>query len=109
MTPTPAGERNKRVTILNRSTTTNGLGEDVADADTTGATVWAKVEVLSGRELVAAAQNTGDVTHRVTFKYTPDVTRKDKLQFKGRTFHIEALTNMEEANIELVALCREQT
>jgi SPP1 family predicted phage head-tail adaptor len=72
------------------------------------ATVWARIETLTGRELVAAQQKVSAVTHKVTVRYRPGIKSKMNVSFKGRRFQIEAIENPDERTKMLFLLCIER-
>ena len=105
---TPAGEFRYRVTILKRDT--NNLDEtgETVPQNVPEQTRWAKITTPSADERYRAAQVYENVTHVITMRYTPDLTYRDSLRYKGRVFDIASLIDIDELHIELVALCHEQ-
>ena len=59
--------------IIQRPVESNHRGEMTTTA-TTVATVWCKVEPLTGREYDRAASVQGEITHRVWMRYRSDLT-----------------------------------
>jgi SPP1 family predicted phage head-tail adaptor len=63
-----AGALNRRITLQSRST-----GQDTSGGQlltwTDVATVWAQVEPLNGRELLAAQAVQSSVSHQITIRY----------------------------------------
>ena len=70
-------------------------------------TVWATIDVLQGNEIFKGQQYNTQVTHKVTIRYLPGVTAKQRVQFGTRQFVIEAVENPEEMNVCLVLMCAE--
>lgn len=105
--PTPAGDLWQRVTLQHLITNNlDELGSAVPVLEDV-ATMWASVTPLSAKELVNHAELHMDVTHEVRIRYTRDITHADRLVYRGRTFHIDSIINIEEQGIELVLLCHE--
>jgi len=80
---------------------------------------WAKkydmhcsIEQLTGQEAVLAHQLHPLATHKIRTRWREGVTVRDRLRFTRsgttRTFGIERLMNMDERNIELEFLVREE-
>lgn len=63
-----AGLLRERVTLQTETRTADGGGGYVSDW-TPAAVVWARVEVLSGREIAIAQQLESAMTHRVTIRH----------------------------------------
>ena len=95
------------------------IKEDTGTAETTlnehvpvwttlaGGEQFAKVEPLTGQELVEAAQLNAMTTHRVTCRYVANVTPKNQINYAGRTLGILAVINRKEQNLWLELLCKE--
>ena len=101
-----AGRLRHRVTRQARTVLrTRGVVTETWAADEV---VWASVEPLAGRELERARAVVANATHKITMRYLSTITVRDLLTFDGRTFHIEAIQDVDERNIELVLTCVEQ-
>ena len=73
-----AGRLRHRVTIQNFVTQTLPSGQETENwAD--GATVWAEVKGVSGRELLTAGAELAESTIRVWMRYRRDVTAASRL------------------------------
>jgi SPP1 family predicted phage head-tail adaptor len=92
---------------MNRTTTTNELGENVASA-TAGVTVFAKISPLTATEMVNADQIYMDATHEIRVRWPLSITSQDAFSFKGRIFNILGIRNILERNIELAIIVKEQ-
>jgi SPP1 family predicted phage head-tail adaptor len=105
-----AGELRHLVTIAQANTTEDKFGG--ADPSLAGATelatVYAKVEALTLRELYSAQQKVSEVTHRVTIRYLSGIKAGMLAWFRGRQFQIQAIENPGELNKLLVLLCLER-
>lgn len=72
------------------------------------AAAWARIEALSGRELIAAQQKVSDVTHKITIRYQEGILASMNVWYDGRQFQIQAVENPEERNRYLFLLCVER-
>ncbi len=85
-----AGVLRERVTIQRKVVSRDGYGaEQVTWQDV--ATVWARVEVVKGREVPESRQMDVMSSHRVTMRYRTDVDETMRLMWRGRVLHIVAL------------------
>lgn len=83
-----AGQLTQRVTLQQRVTTTNAIGETVSTwADV--ATVWAGAEPLRGRELFAASQAQSSVSVRLTIRWRAGVDAGMRVVWRGEPYAIE--------------------
>lgn len=55
------------------------------------ATVWADVVALSAREFIASQANQGQITNRITIRYRPGVTNRNRIICGTRLFNIEGV------------------
>lgn len=64
------------------------------------ATRWAGIQSVLGqsKEEFTGEQVTGEITHRITMRYYPGLTSKDRLLFGTRVFNIVAIDNVMELN-----------
>jgi len=100
------GPLRQRVNIQARSATVDAFGQE-SETWATVATVWASVEPLSGRELLAAQQVQGETTHRVRMRYMAGVTTSSRVLFNLRPFDVRSVINKNEAGAFLELLCTE--
>ena len=102
-----AGMLRKRIVIQQLNETQNAKGEPLA-TPATFATVWAAIEPLQGRELLAAQQVLADVTHRIRLRYLAGVKPKMQVLWNALIFDIAVVLNPESANreLELLAVLR---
>lgn len=102
---TPAGQRIHLVTV-------QGPGLPVPDgdggviqgwADLTPAQVPASIAPASARDLEKLASGTviTQATHVITIPYHPQVTTATRVLFRGRTFSLTSVINLEERNVQL--------
>lgn len=95
-----AGKLRHRVTLQTRTETQNDTGESAASWSDF-ATVWAAVEPLRGRELIAAQAVNSEVTGMIRMRYRAGVEPTMRAVYGSRNFNIVAIVNPEERNIEL--------
>jgi len=98
-----AGDMPHRVTIVRDSVTRT----DGAEARVRGevATVWARVEFLSGSEAWKAQQNNATVNAKVTMRYRTDLKASDRIEWNGWRFEIKGLIPDEVRRAGLVLMC----
>lgn len=69
--------------------------------------IWAAVEPLTARELLAAQEFHAEVTTRIRIRYRSGITHLMRVVFGTRYYDIKAVIDREEANRELELLCTE--
>lgn len=84
----------------------NGYGETTKDW-TTIYTVKAGIFPLGGHEFFRAQEINAEVTHKVHFRYLPNITPDMRILFNGRQFMITSISNYQELNRELQLLVKE--
>ena len=73
----------------------------------TFATVWARVEPLTGRELIEAQQLNSRVTHKVTIRHQPFAKPISRILFKTRPLEVVSVLDKDERRIEMKIICIE--
>ena len=96
-----AGDLNQRVTIKRQTE----LGE-VINVWLDLGTVWAAVEPLNGRELIAAQAAVSEVTLRVRMRYRADVKPSDQVQHGAKLYQITSVIDPRSQGAELVLMCK---
>lgn len=106
-----AGMLRNRITIEGPSTTT----DDYGDAGSTWAPIVqdepATVTPLRGVQLERALQTVGEVTHKITLRYSSAVAAvgtAHRVLFDGRQFDIHSAINVQSRNRQLELMCRER-
>lgn len=62
----------------------------------TAATVWAKVNPISGKEREEGRQTESKLSHRITMrKYEAGLTAEDRIKFDGKFYNIIAIVDPE--------------
>ena len=102
-----AGRLTKRVTLETPTITRGTSFKEPVESWATFATVWAAVEPLSGRELLANRQVENEVSTRIRIRYRAGVLPKMRAKLGARVYRIDAVIDREEAHRELELLCVE--
>jgi len=68
---------------------------------------WAKVEQLSEAARFYAGSDMTDTTHKITIRYTENVTPKMRVRLHkdNRVFYITGIDNLKESNVYMVLRC----
>lgn len=109
-----AGQLRHRVQICTRDIEETPYGKREADP-TPKATVHAKVETLSGLELIRARQVASEATHQVTIRYWQGLTRKHKIRWtdpatnEKHEFDINHINDVDQRHREMILTCKEAT
>ncbi len=86
-----------RITFLKPMPDVNEAGDDIL-VDKPWKTVWAKAGPLKGREYLEARKVQPELTYLFEIRYIEGVTPDMKIEFKGRTFNIQSILNVDERN-----------
>lgn len=75
---------------------------------------WGEIIPLTGRELVNAQEVIGDVSHKITLRWTPHVNRQDQIIYLDgsgveHTYEVEACLNPDMRCISVVCMSHEIT
>lgn len=101
-----AGTMRHQITIQRATVTRDTFGAEVETWEEL-ATVWAAVEPLSGRELIAAAAATADLSTRVRIRYRVGIKPTDRVVYGDRTLEILTVIDLDERHREMHLMCRE--
>lgn len=104
-----AGNLRHRVVLQSPDGSRDAVGERTTTW-TDVATVWASVNPLTVRELLAAGQVQSEVSHRVRIRHSAAVAAIDaswRVLFGARVLVIQGVRNIEEAGVEIELLCSE--
>jgi len=106
-----AGELNQRVAIQRWSPVNDALWGKAGTGggwNNIASGVWAKIEPISATERSQDQGVQSAITHRITMRYTPDITSKDRLATKdGRVLNIVGIIDIESRREELQIEARE--
>jgi SPP1 family predicted phage head-tail adaptor len=99
-----AGRLSERIVLQQKLVTRSDNGEEVV---TWGefATVWADVEPLSGREVVAVRAAQADLSLRVRIRYLPGVNPAMRVFWQGAPWPISEVIDVRARRTELELLC----
>lgn len=100
------GPLNKRITFQAPKSDKDDFGNTLPGWDDV-ATVWASIEPISSRELMASQQVQGEVTHRIRTRYRAGLTAANRIMFKGRVFDMQTPINPLELGASLEILAKE--
>ena len=84
----------------------DGAGGETVSWETL-ATLWARIEPLSGAERLMAERLEAAVTHRVTIRFREGVTHEMRFSIGSRLFGIRAIRDLEERHRYLETICEE--
>lgn len=104
-----AGKYDHKISIVSVTTTRNENGFPVT-TETVVLSPWAEVKTTKGMTLIANGSDFEKAFTRFTIRFPLTVITRDMLvKFKGKTYTIEYLNNIDEAGIELELQCKEVT
>ena len=100
------GKRNKIIVIQSRTTSTDAYGGTI-NVWAEYASVWAWVQPLKGRELIAAQAAQRETTTRFNICYIEGVTSDMRIVYDSKNYEIESVIDPDEAHaqLELMAKC----
>ncbi len=85
----------KQVAIQNKVSTPDGQG-GFTESWPDGSTVWASVEPLKSYERAQAMQMAVPQTHKITMRYTDEVTEASRIRYGDRIFWVKETNDPEE-------------
>ena len=107
-----AGKLDKRVTISKRVEVVDAFGQERNDYERVQwddvATVWARVQPLSGREFMELRQQAADITVRITIRYRAGIEPSMRVAWKQHWYDIDSVIHIDEGQRELQLMCRER-
>jgi SPP1 family predicted phage head-tail adaptor len=102
-----AGALNRKITIQTPSEAQDEFGQPTQDW-TDVATTWAAIKAPTSKEIYAlGAGFTAQVTHKITIRYRAGLTSAMRVCYRGRIFHIQAISDPDESRVQLDLLCLE--
>lgn len=101
-----SGNLKQKVTIKTFSETQNDFGE-VIQGESDFAIVYASIIPISGKEYFASKSVNAEVTHKIEMRFLSGVTPSMKIVYNNRTFNIESVINIREANKTLQLMATE--
>lgn len=97
-----AGLLSERIEIQAPTESRSATGQVLLDYASVG-TYWARVEPLSGNELVRAQATQIAATHRISMRYTPVVTERCLIIYRGRCLDITNVSDGEPGELKIQA------
>lgn len=106
-----AGRLRDRVTVQNFTAERDTSGQPV-ETWKNGATIWAEIKGISGRELLAAGAESPEATIRIWTRFRKDITaasrfRVDTGAFKGYVLNIVGPPIPDARGVQLEILCKQ--
>jgi SPP1 family predicted phage head-tail adaptor len=98
------GDLRSKVIIEEATYTDNGFGGKITTW-TTLATVWAKVEHLSGRELQIAQLIAPNILYEFTIRYRADMSTQYRIYYSGQYFNIRDIKDLDNIHKWLFLKC----
>jgi SPP1 family predicted phage head-tail adaptor len=97
-----AGKLIHLIEIQSPIETTDAAGGPIPtwDEQTPYAQLYASVQPLRGREIIAAGTDT-QTTHKITTRYKAGITTDMRIKFGERYFGIDSVINVDERNVML--------
>lgn len=99
-----AGKLRHRVQIQQHVQGYDEAGQPIQEWQTV-ANVWAAVEPLRGRELLAAMALTNETTTRIRIRYHPGITGAMRVLFDGTAYNITSVIEVETRRREIQLIC----
>lgn len=101
------GPLNKQVTVQQRAPGKDSHGQRLQTWTDHLANLWAAIEPVSGRELVAAQAVNAEVSHVVRLRHRAGITAGMRVLYQGRIFDIQAVLDPAMRHEQLRLLCLE--
>lgn len=103
-----AGTLNKVIDIEQRSTTQDGVGQQVRSWTVFASQIYARVRPLSAKELLTANAVQNEASHEVTIRYLEGVTGGMRVKLGTRYLQVVGRPrDIEERGRMIVMLCTE--
>lgn len=105
-----AGKYNARIEIVRTTTVKDSAGFE-SKTDVVILQPYASVKTTKGFTLIANGSDFEKATTNFTIRYPErlEITRKDVIRFKGKTYEILYLNDVDEAGVELEIQAKEVT
>lgn len=98
-----AGKLRHRVVLQERLTEQDTDTGDMEETWSTVATIWAAVEPMSARELLAADAVQSKLTTRIVIR-TREVDYSMRIVYRGKNYNIEGVVPDKESGLEYITL-----
>lgn len=104
-----AGSYNKKITIVSKNSTEDKDGF-IDNTPTIVLVTWARVKTTKGFTIIVNNSDFEKALTNFTIRYpNTEITREMLILFNGKTYEIQYLNNVDEANIELEIQAKEVT
>lgn len=104
-----AGKYNKKIEIYSETVITDAQGFQTT-SETLVLSPYAAVKTTKGFTLIAANSDFEKAYTNFTIRYPrTEINRDMKIRFRGKTYEIQYLNNIDEANVELEIQAKEVT
>jgi SPP1 family predicted phage head-tail adaptor len=88
------GKLDRKITIQNRTTSTNALGEKT-DTWATYATMWANFRTMGGKEGQGERQEVAELTNEFRIRYIPEIVPDMRILFEGTYYDIQSVSEIQ--------------
>lgn len=99
-----AGKLRHRVSLQRNDFTQDPVTGAIKDGWTEYAKVWASVEPLSARDLIAAQGVQSKVTARMVIRYRADIDPAHRIVHRGTVYRIEGILPDRDSGLEYVTV-----
>lgn len=104
-----AGSYNKKITIVTKNATEDKDGF-IDNTPTVILVTWARVKTTKGFTIIVNNSDFEKALTNFTIRYPKtEITREMLILFNGKTYEIQYINNVDEANIELEIQAKEIT
>lgn len=101
------GKLNKLATVQTYTNASDGMGGFITTWANDG-TVWVDIMPLSGSQRLEYGNLTTDISHKITARYSANLTEQKRLNYAGQTFTLKAVINKGEDSDFLELLASEE-
>ena len=103
-----AGKLRQRITIVSQpiASNRNEFGEEIAQEQLV-ANLWADIEPIRGREVLAGNELTAEMSHRIHTRYVRGIEPTHIVKYGARQFNILSVIDVGERHKELEMLAQE--
>ncbi len=97
-----AGKLRHRIQIVRPDGVQDSMGSIPATEMSVVCTCWARIDTLTGRDMLVSDQFMSQVNLQVTIRWRSDVDAACRIWFNGKTFQITAVMNPDQRRKMLV-------
>jgi len=107
-----AGDLRQRISIYSPPTGVDESGQPLdslpsMDGWTLDKTRWAKIEPNTGSPYIQSDQIRNLTSHRITMRYNPTLTPRQRIIYGTRIFNVVGLISSEERKVDTIAAAQE--